>query len=89
MKYDLYLYDKSNQKEEVMELDLNDFGTVDMSDSEKLENMIFNYEDGNYSCDCNRSIQMYGYSNKYECGNSKIKVKITDKSKNIIYTDTD
>lgn len=46
-------------------------------DYEDLGHMIYQWTEGNYSCDCNRSIFLYGYDKKYECGETIELLKIT------------
>jgi hypothetical protein len=49
---------------------------------------IYMWEDGNYSCDCNRSIFLYnlGLDESWPCGEGKILVtEITDDAGEFIY----
>jgi len=74
MKYLITMYDKSNP----------DFRrNVDMEfDSDEVAR--YQFEEGNYSCDCNRSIFCYG-AERYKC-NATENIIIVEK---IVNTDTD
>lgn len=65
MKIDVYLYDTTNGKSGKYQPDY---------DIEEPFNP-YGWEKGNFSCDCNRSIFLYG-DDIYECGHNKIKIKI-------------
>lgn len=45
-------------------------------EEELADNEVFMWEDGNYACDCNRSIFLYSlnYDNALPCSNGKITV---------------
>ena len=45
-------------------------------DDEDRDSLVFMWEDGNYACDCNRSIFLHelAFDSAWPCSNGKIKV---------------
>lgn len=86
MRYTIYLKDKRNGNIKKYN---DDWDYKDDDDYDAIDRMLINWFEGNYSCDCNKSIFMYGEKGELSC-NGKIETIIVEKiiereSKKIIF----
>lgn len=64
-----YLDRKTNFKKEINDKLL-------LSDMDNFAgDPLYYWEGGNFSCDCNRLISMYGDDGRYECGDSRVAIE--------------
>jgi hypothetical protein len=83
MKYTIHLRNKLTGETRVYK---DEYDWQDSGEYEAEELMLFMYEEGNYSCDCNRSLFLYDWNEdkKLECGGDIIvidKIEETESGK--------